>query len=140
MPSVLEEKRAQNAEVERLCRMIDQCKRLENSLRQAYDERKALGGGSRARIGNLLAGAEDAADFVRNECHRMQIDYPNTPGRGEAFEEKRCARCGNQTSGAHFYGRRGPLCGWCHDLHSKYGVTVSMPDPTEAAPAAGAPC
>ena len=138
MPSVLEEKRAQNAEVERLCRMIDQCKRLGNSLRQAYDERRALGGGSRARLGNLLACAEDAADFIQKECHRMQIDYPNTPLVQDGL--RTCARCGNRSSAMHVFKDRGPLCGWCYDLHVKHGDAVAMPDPTEAAPAAGAPC
>ena len=138
MPSVLEEKRAQNAEVERLCRMIDQCKRLENSLRQAYDERKALGGGSRARIGNLLAGAEDAADYIQKECHRLQIDYPNTPPVQDGL--RACARCGNRSTSLRTFEGRGLLCGWCYELYVQHGDTVAMPDPTEAAPAAGAPC
>lgn len=85
MTSFFDEVRQMNAEVERITRMIDQLRRAENSLREAHDERRSVGGGSRARIGNLLANAEDAVEFCRDEIHSFQADFPGTPaGREEA--------------------------------------------------------
>ncbi len=85
MTSFFDEVRQMNAEVERITRMIDQLRRAENSLREAHDERSSIGGGSRARLGNLLANAEDAVEFCRDEINRMQADYPGTTaGREEA--------------------------------------------------------
>jgi hypothetical protein len=76
MTTFYEETQARNEAIGRLGRMIDQVRRAENSLREAVDERRSLGGGSRARIGNLLACVEDATEYVQREARRIATDYP----------------------------------------------------------------
>lgn len=72
---VLEEMKLQRRDVERIERMIDRTKRIENALRQMHDERRALGGGSRARIGALLAAADDEMLELTRNTRQLALDF-----------------------------------------------------------------
>lgn len=73
--AVFEEVKTQNRDVERIERAIDHATRIERALRQMHDERKAIGGGSRARIGALLSGVEDERGDLDRILRGLSLDF-----------------------------------------------------------------
>ena len=74
--SYYDELRQQREDVARIGQMIDDLRRAEIALREAYDERRCLGGGSRTRIGGLLGIAEGACRATVREIEHLGLDYP----------------------------------------------------------------
>lgn len=75
MSAYLHELRQRNDDVARIQRLIDNINRMNRALRQVYDERTAIGGGSRTRIGELLGIAEDASHEVAADIRHFALDY-----------------------------------------------------------------